>query len=103
MEQSLTSAEQNAIRKIYNIIKGHLKPGPRGDISGTVRDMVGNPVPKPSGGFWDHEKEMNDTLRGLRKHSETLLRSLDPVAQAARQKALEAIKEIEAAISGAGI
>lgn len=99
----LNQQQKTAIRKINNIIKHHLKPGPKGDISGTVSDMVGNPVPKIEGGFFDHAGEMNDTLRGLRKRSKVLDGVNDPAAKAARAKALEAIQEIEEAIQGAGI
>lgn len=34
--------------------------------------MDGNPVPKESGGYWDHMQEMQNTLRGLRNHADTL-------------------------------
>jgi RHS repeat-associated protein len=99
----LSQGQQSAIRKIDNTISGHLKPGPKGDISGTVSDMVGNPIPKPSGGYWDHVQEMQNTLRGLRNQAATLEGVTNPVAQAARQRALDAISEIEAAIKGAGL
>lgn len=65
--------------------------------------MDGHPVPKPEGGYWNHLKEMNDTLRGLRNHAETLKDLNDPTAQAARQRALDAINRIESAFKGVGI
>ncbi|MCR6112685.1 hypothetical protein HXA35_20350 [Bacillus sp. A301a_S52] len=37
------------------------------DFSGTLRDLQGNPVPKPSGGYWDHIQEMKDSYNGLIK------------------------------------
>ena len=73
--KALTQAQESAIRKIGNIEKGHLTPH---DYTGTLRDMVGNPVPKPGGGFWDHAQEMIDSLRGLRKHAKTLEGATDP-------------------------
>lgn len=99
----LTPAQQKAVNKINNTIKDHLKPGPTGDISGTVRDMLGNPVPKKNGGYWDHMNEMESTLRSLRKNSAVLNGVLDPVAQAARQRALSALNEIENALKGIGL
>lgn len=99
----LSQAERKAVTRIDNIIRDHLKPGPKGDLSGTLRDMVGNPVPKPGGGFWQHTKEMNDTLRGLQRHAETLQCVMDPAGEAARQKALDAIKEINEFTKGAGL
>ncbi|WP_454864364.1 hypothetical protein [Pseudomonas rhizophila] len=65
--------------------------------------MTGNPVPKPGGGYWDHLKEMNDMLRGLRNHADTLKGMNDPAAQAARQRALDSIYRIESALNGVGI
>ena len=46
---------------------------------------------------------MDDRLRGLRNHADTLKDVNNPTAQAARQKALETIKRIEDALNGAGI
>jgi hypothetical protein len=100
---SLSPAQSRAIKKIDNIIKDHLKPGPKGDISGTVSDMVGNPIRKPGGGFFDHVKEMNDTVRGLRNQIRILERSTDPAAQAALQRARAALAAIDAATRGAGL
>ena len=37
------------------------------DFSGTLRDLQGNPVPNPAGGFFDHLHEMKDTYSGLLK------------------------------------
>jgi len=37
-------------------------------------------IPKPDGGYWDHLKEMNDMLRGLRNHAETLEGVSNPLA-----------------------
>ena len=95
----LSQGEQRAVSKIDNILNNFKDS----DITGTLKDMAGSPVPKPSGGYWDHLKEMNDTLRGLRNHADTLKGVNDPVAQAARQRALNTIKRIESALNGAGI
>ena len=37
------------------------------DFSGELRDLQGNPVPKPSGGFWNYIQEMKDSYGGLIK------------------------------------
>ncbi|MCT6942579.1 MAG: polymorphic toxin type 28 domain-containing protein [Metasolibacillus sp.] len=37
------------------------------DFSGTLRDLQGNPVPKPGGGYWNHLQEMQDSYKGLVK------------------------------------
>jgi hypothetical protein len=96
----LTQSEQAAIRKIGNIEKGHLTPG---DFTGSLRDVTGNPVPKPGGGFWDHAQEMNNSLRGLRNAVEKLKDATDPVGVAAREKAMQLIQQILDHTAGAGI
>ncbi|WP_227011710.1 polymorphic toxin type 28 domain-containing protein [Paenibacillus lutimineralis] len=35
------------------------------DLKGAQRDLDGNPVPKPGGGFYDHVQEVSDAYRGL--------------------------------------
>jgi RHS repeat-associated protein len=99
----LTQREASAISKIHNIIRDHLKGGPKGDIAGTISDMVGNPIAKPSGGFWDHVSEMNDTVKGLQNAINKLQGSTNPAAISARDRAMSAIKNIEDATQGAGL
>jgi filamentous hemagglutinin len=98
--QDLNQKQESAIRKIDNTIKNALKDH---DITGTLKDMDGNPVPKDSGGYWDHMQEMQNTLRGLRNHAETLKNVNNPEAQAAYGRATEAINKIESALKGHGI
>lgn len=71
--EKLNQKQENAIRKIDNSIKNGLKYH---DIAGSLKDMDGNPVPKPGGGYWDHLQEMQNTLRGLRRNAETLKTSI---------------------------
>lgn len=99
----LTLAEKNAANKINNILNKNFKRGPKGDVSGAIHDMVGNPIPKPSGGTYDHVQDLQNILRGLRKNAETLKNATDPAAVAAREQALQTIQEIEGAIAGAGL
>ncbi|EOU9535740.1 hemagglutinin repeat-containing protein [Cronobacter dublinensis] len=96
----LNQKQESAIRKIDNNIKNGLKDH---DIAGTLKDMDGNPVPKPGGGYWDHLQEMQNTLRGLRRNAETLKNVNNPEAQAAYRRATDAINKIESAIKGHGI
>ncbi|WP_223458045.1 MULTISPECIES: polymorphic toxin type 28 domain-containing protein [unclassified Pseudomonas] len=95
----LSQGQQRAISKIDNILSNFKDS----DITGTLKDMAGTPVPKPGGGYWDHLKEMNDMLRGLRNHAGPLKGVSDPAAQAARQRAIDSINRIESALNGAGI
>lgn len=96
----LNQKQESAIKKIDNAIKNALKDH---DITGTLKDMDGNPVPKENGGYWDHMQEMQNTLRGLRNHAETLKNVNNPEAQAAYGRATDAINKIETALKGHGI
>ncbi|MEY0291059.1 polymorphic toxin type 28 domain-containing protein, partial [Providencia rettgeri] len=98
--QKLNQKQESAVRKIDNAIEKAMKDH---DIMGTLKDMEGNPVSKPNGGYWDHMQEMNNTLRGLRNNAETLKNVNNPEAQAAYNRAIQAIDKIESSIKGYGI
>ena len=98
--QKLSQKQESAIKKIDNTIKNALKDH---DITGTLKDMDGKPVPRENGGYWDHMQEMQNTLRGLRNHADTLKNVDNPEAQAAYGRATEAINKIESALKGHGI
>ncbi|EMK7708438.1 VENN motif pre-toxin domain-containing protein [Yersinia enterocolitica] len=96
----LNQKQESSIKKIDNAIKHALKDH---DITGTLKDMDGTPVPKKDGGHWDHMQEMQNTLRGLRNHADTLKNVNNPEAQAAYGRATDAINKIESALKGHGI
>ncbi|EKQ0818599.1 TPA: contact-dependent inhibition effector tRNA nuclease [Escherichia coli] len=96
----LNQKQESAIKKIDNTIKNALKDH---DIIGTLKDMDGKPVPKENGGYWDHMQEMQNTLRGLRNHADTLKNVNNPEAQAVYGRATDAINKIESALKGYGI
>lgn len=75
----LNQKQESAMRKIDNLIKNSLKDH---DITGSLKDMDNNPIPKPngSGENWNHMKEMQDTLNGLRNHANTLKNVNNPEA-----------------------
>ncbi len=100
--EKLNQKQESSVRKIDNLIKNSLKDD---DITGSLKDMDGNPIPKPDspGQNWNHMKEMQDTLNGLRNHANTLKNVNNPEAQAAYGRATEAINKIESAIKGYGI
>ena len=97
---NLSTKEKSAIQKITNIIDDHLQPK---DIVGAVKDMVGNPVPKSTGVYYNHAKEVTEALMGLRNHVQTLNGVNNVSATTATEKAIQIINEIEAAIQGLGI
>lgn len=101
-EQKLNQKQESSIRKIDNLIKNSIKDH---DITGTLKDMDGNPIIKPDSGgkYWNHMKEMQDTLNGLKNHANTLKNVNNPEAQAAYGRATDAINKLESAIKGHGI
>nr|WP_162287095.1 polymorphic toxin type 28 domain-containing protein [Pantoea stewartii] len=100
--QKLNQKQESSIKKIDNLIKNSVKDH---DITGTLKDMDGNPIIKPdgSGKYWNYMKEMQDTLNGLRNHANTLKNVNNPEAQAAYGRATDAINKLESAIKGYGI
>ncbi|MGP4130007.1 hemagglutinin repeat-containing protein [Pantoea tagorei] len=100
--QKLNQKQESSIKKIDNLIKNSVKDH---DITGTLKDMDGNPIIKTdgSGKYWNHMKEMQDTLNGLRNHANTLKNVNNPEAQAAYGRATDAINKLESAIKGYGI
>ena len=52
---------------------------------------------------YDHLNEMQERIRGLTNHAETLKNVSNPEAQAARQAALDTLKRISDSLNGAGI
>jgi hypothetical protein len=89
-----------AATKVQNILKNNFSVK---DIVGALRDMMGNPVLKKGGGFWDHAGDLNNTLRGLRSAVETLKGVNSPEAKQAYNLAIQTINTIEEAIKGAGL
>jgi hypothetical protein len=56
------SARRQADR-MANSIDHHLTPS---DLEGAWRDLHGNPVPRPGGGYWNHIGEVQNALQSLR-------------------------------------
>ena len=91
-----STQEASVIRKIQNAIAKNARLGPNGEVQGAIRDLLGNPVPKPAGlgGFYNHLQELDEAMRGLEKNAELLNGSTNPAAQAARQQALQHLDKI---------
>ncbi|SRR5579885_3051564 len=49
--------------RLRNAFDDHLTPK---DLEGAWRDLHGNPVPRPGGGFWDHIGEVQDAMRSAK-------------------------------------
>ena len=84
---NVTRAQQRNLETLDNIVNKHLTDK---DFSGTLRDLQGNPVPKPGGGYWNHLQEMQDSYKGLVKIRKGLEGSLNnPNLDAATRKVLQ--------------
>jgi len=70
----LSHIVDKSIDKINRTISDHLSDR---DIQGLTRDVSNNPVPKPSGGHWDHYKETTEAVQGLKSNIRKLERSLE--------------------------
>ena len=70
--KGLGKAELEKIAKKIENISDHLKDS---DITGAVRDLLGNPV-KINGKIYDHLKEVQDALTGLGKQIENINREI---------------------------
>ncbi|MGE7945510.1 contact-dependent growth inhibition system immunity protein [Lysinibacillus sp. NPDC093688] len=106
--ENLSRAQKRNLETLDNIVEGHLKDS---DFTGTLRDLQGNPVPKPGGGYWNHLKEMKDSYKGLNKIKKGLEGSLKnpnldeterKILQEALDKVNRYIKKIEDLFSGYG-
>lgn len=71
--KELSRAMKKNLKTLDNIINKHLTEK---DFSGTLRDLQGNPVPKPGGGYWNHLQEMMGSYKGLTKIKRGLAGSL---------------------------
>ncbi len=66
-------SRRNRIESGYRIIDDHLKDK---DISGAIRDIKGNPVLDKSGVPYQHYKEVDDAVHGLKKERDSLVKSI---------------------------
>lgn len=70
---TLTAAQKNRLEALANTIEHNLKET---DFSGTLRDLQGDPVPEPQGGYYDHLTEMKQSYKALNKIKKGLEGSL---------------------------
>ncbi|MCP8351209.1 hypothetical protein DN387_23510 [Pseudomonas sp. FBF18] len=56
---TLSQGQKRAVGKIDNILNNFKNS----DITGTLKDMAGNPVPKPGGCYRDHPRILRSTCR----------------------------------------
>ena len=89
-EVALTDAQTATLNRLDNIVNDHLTEQ---DLSGALRDIQGDPVPRVGGGYYDHLDEVKNSLRGLYAVEKCLQGSLrnpnlDPATRAALESGL---------------
>jgi hypothetical protein len=106
--EGVLESQQKHVTKIDNIIQDHAKPH---DFDGVAKELAGEPIPKPGGGYWDHVGEMKQSVKDLQKHVRTLENSLkdpshSPAVRAYIQEAInkgsDMISRMQKALSGGG-
>src|SRR5690606_20666549 len=80
MDEGLSEASKNAVRRARNALDDHLTPS---DLAGALRDVHGLPVrASGSGRAWDHLGEVEDALKSLDKAKKSLRRELERISHA---------------------
>jgi hypothetical protein len=104
--QGVLDSQARHVTKIDNIIQDHAKPH---DFDGVAKELAGERIPKPGGGYWDHVGEMKQSVKDLQKHVRVLENSLkDPshspavrsYIQGAIDKGTDMISRMQKALSG---
>ena len=102
----LLDSQTRHIKKIDNIIRDHGKPE---DFEGVTKELAGQRIPKPGGGYWNHIQEMRQSARDLKRHVKALEGSLEnphhapPVrayVQSSIEKANAMISRMETTLAG---
>jgi hypothetical protein len=102
LDEGISEATKNTIRKLRNSVQDHLQPG---DLSGALRDMHGLPVRRSgSGEAWDHLREVRDVVNSIRQAKKNLSRgfhNLDPGSPAYGKlsRELDALSEMERTVN----
>lgn len=73
LPKGISRSQKNRIESGYKKIDDHLTEK---DISGAVRDIKNNPVLDKNGRPYQHYKEVDDAVRGLKKERESLNKSI---------------------------
>lgn len=98
LPDGLSRSQRKRIERGYRKIDNHISDK---DISGAIRDIKGNPVIKPTGNPYQHYKEVDDAIRGLKKERDSLVKSIkNPKLTPEIKKSItDAIKEFDIKIN----
>ena len=73
LPDGMSKTQKKRIENGYRKIDHHLTEK---DISGAIRDIKGNPVLDKNGRPFQHYKEVEDAVRGLKKERDSLVKSI---------------------------
>lgn len=73
LPDGISRSQRNRIERGYRKIDDHLTDK---DISGAIRDINGKPITRKNGTPFQHKKEVDDAVRGLRKERDSLIKSI---------------------------
>lgn len=72
--ENLTRAQKTAIKTLENTVRDHLKES---DFTGARADLEGTPILDKNGDPFQHETEMRDSYKGLKRIANRLRGSLN--------------------------
>lgn len=98
LPDGISRSQRNRIERGYRKIDDHLKDN---DISGAIRDINGKPITRKNGVPFQHLKEVDDAIRGLKKERDSLVKSIkNPKLTPEVKKSIrDAIKEFDIKIN----
>ena len=74
LPDGISRSQRNRIERGYRKIDDHLTDK---DINGAIRDINGKPITKKNGIPFQHKKEVEDAIRGLKKERNSLVKSIN--------------------------
>lgn len=74
LPDGISRSQRNRIERGYRKIDDHLKEK---DISGAISDINGKPITNKKGVPFQHLKEVEDAIKGLKKERNSLIKSIN--------------------------
>ena len=74
LPSGISRSQKNRIENGYRKIDDHLTEK---DISGAIRDIKNNPILDKNGRPFQHYKEVDDAIRGLKRERDSLIKSIN--------------------------
>ena len=74
LPDDISRSQKNRIIDGYTKIHDHITEK---DIEGAIRDITGKPIPDGKGGTYQHYKEGDEAINGLKKERDSLVKSIN--------------------------